>query len=110
VGLGIIPAAGGSQTLPRATGRSAALEMLMTGRWVGAEEALRLRLVNKVVPKGDLLPAAGRLAGKIRAHHPLAVSYAKQAITRGLDLNLEQGLELEAELGRRLSDLTGIPK
>ena len=110
VGLGIIPAAGGSQTLPRATGRSAALEMFMTGRWVGAEEALRLRLVNTVVPKDDLLPTAGRLAGKIKAHHPLAVSYAKQAITRGLDLNLEQGLELEAELGRRLSALTGIPK
>jgi len=99
MGLGIIPAAGGSQTLPRVVGRAHALEMLLSGRWVKAEEARRLRLVNQVVPRVDLLPAAEGLANKIKAYSPLAVSYAKQAITRGLDLSLEQGLELEANLG-----------
>jgi len=104
-GLGIIPAAGGSQTLPRTIGRTKALEMLLSGRWLKADEAHRLKLVNRVVPRADLLPAAERLANKIKSYSPLAVSCAKQAITRGLDLSLEQGLELEARLGRRL--LTG---
>jgi len=102
MGLGIIPAAGGSQTLPRTIGRAKALEILLTGRWVKAEEALLLKLVNQVVPRADLLPTAERLADKIKPCSPLAVSYAKQAITRGLDLSLEQGLELETRLGNRL--------
>ena len=102
VGLGIIPAAGGTQTLPRVIGRAGALDMLLTGRWVAAEEAHRLRLVNRVVSRPDLLPAAEKLADKIKAHSSTVVSCAKQAITRGHDLSLEQGLELEARLGGRL--------
>ncbi len=102
VGLGIIPAAGGSQTLPRVIGRAHALDMLLTGRWVKAEEALRLKLVNRVVARGDLLPAVEKLADKIKGYDPMAVSYAKQAVTRGLELSLEQGLELETNLGYRL--------
>ncbi|MFC1954927.1 enoyl-CoA hydratase/isomerase family protein [Chloroflexota bacterium] len=102
VGLGIIPAAGGSQTLPRAIGRAGALEMLLTGRWIGAEEALRLKLVNRVVSRTELLPETEKLAGKIKAHAPLAVSYAKQAVTKGLDLGLAQGLEFESELAHLL--------
>ena len=102
VGLGIIPAAGGSQTLPRAAGRAGALEMLLTGRWIGAEEALRLKLVNRVVSRAELLSEAEKLAGTIKAHTPLAVSYAKQAVTRGLDLGLAQGLELESKLAHLL--------
>ncbi|MFC1987000.1 enoyl-CoA hydratase/isomerase family protein [Chloroflexota bacterium] len=98
-GLGIIPAAGGSQTMPRVLGRAKAMEMLLTGRWMKAEEACRLKLVNKVVSREDLLSAAEKLAGKIKAYNPMTVSYAKQAITRGLDLSLERGLELEANLG-----------
>jgi enoyl-CoA hydratase len=101
-GLGIIPAAGGSQTLPRTVGRAAALEILLSGRWVRAEEAYRLKLVNKVVSHAELLPEAERIARKIKTYNPLAVSYAKQAVIRGLDLSLEGGLELEAELGHRL--------
>jgi enoyl-CoA hydratase len=101
-GLGIIPAAGGSQTLPRTIGRAAALEMLMSGRWLTAEEAYRLKLVNRVVPRADLLPEARRLAAKIKSHNRTAVSYARQAVTRGLDLTLAEGLELEDKLGRRL--------
>jgi len=103
MGLGIIPAAGGSQTLPRVIGRASALEMLLTGSWIKAKEAQRLKLVNQVVPRHELLPAAERLANKIKSYSPTAVTYAKQAITRGLDLSLEQGLELEARLGHLIS-------
>ena len=102
MGLGIIPAAGGSQTLPRAIGRAHALEMLLTGRWIKADEAHRLKLVNQVVSRGELLPTAERIANKIKAYNPMAISYTKQAVTRGLDLSLERGLELEANLGARL--------
>ncbi len=102
MGLGIIPAAGGSQTLSRVIGRGYALEMLLSGRWIKAEEACRLKLVNQVVPREELLPAAENLANKIKAYSPVALSYAKQAVTQGLDLSLGQGLELEAKLGGRL--------
>lgn len=105
MGLGIITAAGGSQTLPRVIGRAHALEMLLTGRWINAEEALRLKLVNQVVPRSELLSAAERLANKIKTYDPKAISYAKQAIIRGLDLSLERGLELETNLGNQLLKL-----
>jgi enoyl-CoA hydratase len=101
-GLGIIPAAGGSQTLPRTIGRAAALEMLMTGRWINAEEARRIKLVNRVVSRPNLFPEAEKLARKIKSHHPLAVKYARQAVMRGLDLTLAEGIALEARLGQQL--------
>jgi len=103
VGLGIIPAAGGSQTLPRIIGRAKALEMLLTGGRVEAEEAYRLKLVNQVVSRHDLLPAAEKLANRIKGYSPVALACAKQAVTGGLDLSLEQGLELEAKLARSIS-------
>lgn len=102
VTLGIIPAAGGSQTLPRVAGGSNALDMLLTGRWLKAEEAQRLKLVNRVVPRRDLLAEAEGLAYKIANFDPRAVSCAKQAVTRGLDLGLEDGLRLEKRLGELL--------
>jgi enoyl-CoA hydratase len=98
MGLGIIPAAGGSQTLPRVVSRGQALEMLLSGRWVKAPEALRIKLVNRVVPRTSLLPEAEKLADRIAGYDPVVVSYAKQAVTRGLDLPMAQGLELEARL------------
>ena len=104
-GLGIIPAAGGSQTLPRTIGRAAALDILLSGRWIDAKEALRLKLVNRVLPRADLLPEAEKLARIIKSHHLLAVKYAKQAVMRGLDLTLEEGLELESRLGKQLMAL-----
>ena len=96
--LGIIPAAGGSQTLPRVIGGARALEVLLSGRWLKADEAKRLKLVNRVVPRKELLAEAEKLAKKIAGFDPVAVASAKQAIVRGLDLSLEQGLELEARL------------
>jgi enoyl-CoA hydratase len=101
-GLGIIPAAGGSQTLPRTIGRAPALEALMSGRWLDAAEARRLKLVNRVIPRSDLLTEAEKIAAKIKLCHPLAVKLARQAVTRGLDLSLAEGLELESRLGRQL--------
>ncbi len=98
VGLGIIPAAGATQTLPRVIGGAKALEMLLTGRWIKAEEARRLKLVNQVVSRRDLLPMAEKLANRIKGYNPIAVTCAKEAITRGLDLTLEQGLALETKL------------
>jgi enoyl-CoA hydratase/carnithine racemase len=105
-GLGIIPAAGGSQTLPRTIGPAAALEMLLTGRWLTASEALRLKLVNRVVPRPDLLPQAEKLARKIKSYNPLTVRYVKQALIRGLDLPLTEGLALESRLSQRLESLS----
>ncbi|MBI4287711.1 MAG: enoyl-CoA hydratase/isomerase family protein [Chloroflexi bacterium] len=98
VGLGIIPAAGGTQTLPRTVGRGWALEMLLSGNLVNAAEAYRMALVNRVVPRGEHVSAAEALALKIMEHAPRAVRAAKQAINRGLDMTLEQGLEMERDL------------
>jgi enoyl-CoA hydratase/carnithine racemase len=103
-GLGIIPAAGGSQTLPRTIGQAAALEILLSGRWIDAQEALKLKLVNRVVPRAELYQAAERLAKKIMSYDARAVRAAKQAVWRGLDLTLAEGLALESHLG------TFIPK
>jgi len=96
--LGIIPAAGGSQTLPRVIGGAQALEVLLSGRWLKADEARRLKLVNRVLPREELFTQAERLAKRIAGFDPAAVTNAKQAIVRGLDLSLEQGLDLEARL------------
>ena len=104
-GLGIIPAAGGSQTLSRVIGGAKALEILLSGRWIKADEAHRLKLVNRVVPRKELLAQAERLARKIAGFDPVVVSYAKQAIVRGLDLSLKQGLELEARLAHSIISL-----
>jgi enoyl-CoA hydratase len=100
--LGIIPAAGGSQTLPRTIGGAKALEVLLSGRWIKADEAKRFKLVNRVVPRKALFAEAERLAQRISGFDPAAVARAKQAVVRGLDLTLEQGLELESRLARSL--------
>ena len=102
-GLGIIPAAGGSQTLPRVVGRAASLDMLMSGRWLTAEEALKIKLVNRIVPREQLLTEADKIADRIKSFDATAVRLVKQAVTRGLDLTLEEGLKLEENLHRRLA-------
>jgi enoyl-CoA hydratase/carnithine racemase len=102
VGLGIIPAAGGSQTLPRTIGVPHAQDILLSGRWIKADEALRMKLVNKVMPRTALYPEAERMAAKLASYNPRAVSAAKQAVSRGLDLSLAEGLAMEQRLGERL--------
>jgi enoyl-CoA hydratase/carnithine racemase len=98
VALGIIPAAGGTQTLPRAVGRAGALEMLLTGRWMDAREALQIKLVNRVVPADRLLETARGMAKKIATYDPDVIKGIKQAVVRGMDLPLASGLDLEKTL------------
>lgn len=97
-GLGIIPAAGATQTLPRLISRAKALEMLLAGDRLNAQEAYQLGLVNSVVPRQNLLSAAEKIALKIAAHNQPVVRWAKQAFQHGLDLPLQQALEMEGEL------------
>ena len=101
--MGIIPAAGGTQTLPRVIGRSRALDMLLTNRWIDAREAHRFQLVDHMVPREELVARAEAMAEKIASCDPLAVRYAKEAVVRGSDLPLAAGLELEKSLAVRLS-------
>lgn len=96
VKLGIIPGYGGTQRLPRLVGRAKALEMLLTGEPVDAAEALRIGLVNHVVPPGELLPCCRALLRKILDNAPLAVALAADAVDRGLRMSLEDGLHYEA--------------
>ncbi len=103
VGLGIIPAAGGSQTLPRTIGLAPALDILLTGRWLKADEARRVKLVNKVLPRRDLFAEAERLANLLKNFDAGAVTLAKLAVTRGLGMSLEEGLRLEKRLASLLS-------
>ncbi len=105
VGLGIIPAAGGTQTLPRIIGRGRALEMLLTNRWLTSGEAFQFGLVNRVVPKDKLLDTAVELAKKIASYDPMAVRNAKQAVVRGSDLPLTEGLDLERRLASALREV-----
>ena len=98
VTLGIIPGGGGTQRLPRLVGRGKALELILTGRRIDAPEALRLGLVEQVVPHDQLKAAVEDLAQTIVSRAPLAVKYAKEAIVRGLELPLTEGLKVEAEL------------
>ena len=110
VGLGIIPAAGGTQTLPRTVGRGKALEMLLTSRWIDAKEAYQIQLVNRVVPREKLLESAKEMAEKIASHDPVAIRSAKQAVVRGLDLPLAEGLRLEKMLASQLRAIAGYKK
>ena len=95
---GQIPGSGGTQRLPRLIGRGAALELLLTGRMVDAQEAYQLGLVNRVVPRAELLSSARATADAIAANAPVAVRYAKEAVNKGLDMPLGQGLQLESDL------------
>ncbi len=97
VGLGILPGWGGTQRLPRLVGAGIAKEIIFTGRQVGAEEALRIGLVNAVHPAEALLPQARALAAQIAANGPLAVRHAKEAINHAFG-DTTGGFEQEAQL------------
>lgn len=98
VKLGLIPGYGGTQRLARQVGTGPALQMLLSGDPISAAEALRLGLVNAVLPTAELLPATEALARKIAAQAPLAVRYCLEAVRQGAEAGLEQGLALEASL------------
>jgi enoyl-CoA hydratase len=98
VKLGIIPGYGGSQRLARLCGKGVAHELCLTGEMITAEEAQRIGLVNQVYESAELLPAAEAMAKKIIEKAPLAVKYCMEAIERGVEMPLEEGLFLEATL------------
>jgi len=98
VTLGLIPAWGGTQRLPRLVPRAIASEMLLTGRPINAQEAYRIGLVNKVVPQANLMATAMQMAELLSKPAPLAVRAAKQAMIQGMSLSLTDGLELEKAL------------
>jgi enoyl-CoA hydratase/carnithine racemase len=95
VRLGIVPGGGGTQLLPRRVGSGIATDLILTGRHVPAAEAARLGLVDRVVPAGRDREAATELAAQIAGNSPVAVSNARNAIRRGLDVDLAAGLDIE---------------
>jgi enoyl-CoA hydratase/carnithine racemase len=97
VSLGIIPGGGGTQNLPRMIGRNRAKELIYAARRIPASEALRLGLVNHVVPRAELLARATALADEIMRNSPFAVRQAKWAIDHGADQEFEEGLQREHE-------------
>ena len=97
VKLGIIPGYGGTQRLPRVVGKGRALQLILTGETIDAQEALRIGLVNAVVPGAELIPAARKMMSAMLANGPVALALAIEAIDKGLDLPLEEAIALEAD-------------
>lgn len=98
VKLGIIPGYGGTQRLPRLVGKGRAMELILTGEPINAQEAYRIGLVNQVVAAKDLIAAAEALARKIMANGPLAVRFSMEAVNHGMEMTQEEGQFLEATL------------
>lgn len=96
--MGLVPMAGATQRLARLVGRGKATQMVLTGDPLDAGAALRTGLVGAVVPRGEVLSAAERIAARIAERGPLAVQYAKEAVNRGIDMPLEQALRYETDL------------
>lgn len=95
INLGVIPGAGGTQRLTRAVGKYKAMEMILTGRFIQADEALRYGLVNKVVPVEYYLQEAKSFAREIASKPPIAVRLGKEAVLKSFDTTIESGLEFE---------------
>ena len=98
VKLGIIPGYGGTQRLPRLVGKGMAMQLVLAAEMISAQEAHRIGLVNEVTAAGDLIPRAEAIAQKIIANAPLAVQYAMEAVNKGMEMTLAEGLYLEAVL------------
>jgi len=98
VALGLIPMDGGTQRLPRIVGKGKALELILSAEIINADEAFEIGLVNKVVAEENLASEAEALAKTIAGKGPIALRYIKEAVNKGLELTLEQGLRLEADL------------
>jgi enoyl-CoA hydratase len=98
VKLGVIPGGGGTQRLPRLVGKGRALQLILSGEMIGAQEAYRIGLVNEVVPAADLITRAEAILKQIFANAPIAVKFALEAVNKGLETSLAEGLSLEAAL------------
>lgn len=101
VNMGVIPGAGGTQRLPRFISRAKAAELILMGQQIDAQEAYRIGLVNKVVPPEQLMTTAMQWAELISQAGPLQVRAAKEAMLRGYNVPLEEGLRIERELHNR---------
>jgi len=95
---GMIPWDGGTQRLSRLVGKGKAIELILTAEMIDAQEAHRIGLVNRIVEAKELLSAVTEMAHAVAAKGPIALRYAKEAVLQGLDMTLEQGLRLEADL------------
>lgn len=100
--LGLIPVAGATQTLPREVRSSAAMDILCSARVIDAREALQIGLINRIVERDRLYPLTIEMAEKIISRNARCIKQAKQAVMRGLDLSLPDGLQLERNLARLL--------
>jgi enoyl-CoA hydratase len=98
INLGIVPGYGGTQRLPRLVGKGRALELLLTGAAISAAEALRIGLVNRVVPGAELMTAVRQLASELARQAPIATRYILEAVHHGLEMPTADGLHLEATL------------
>jgi len=98
VTLGIIPGGGGTQRLPRLVGKGRALQIILSGAMITAQEAYRIGLVNEVVPATDLIPRAAAILKQIFANAPVAIRFSLEAVNRGLETGQGEGMALEASL------------
>jgi enoyl-CoA hydratase/carnithine racemase len=96
VTLGLIPGGGGTQRLPRLVGKGHALQLILSGEMIGAQEAYRIGLVNEVVPAADLITRAEAILKKIFSNAPIAIKFALEAANKGLEMSQSEGLSLEA--------------
>src|SRR6266478_1809307 len=98
VKLGVLPGGGGTQRLPRLVGKGRALQLILTGEMISAQEAYRIGLVNEVVPSVNLMPRAEAIRKQMFSNAPLAVKYSLEAVNKGLETSQAEGLSLEASL------------
>ena len=98
INLGIIPGYAGTQRLSRLVGKGVALDLLLTGRQIKADEALQIGLVNKVVPAAELMTEAKKLAAELASKAPIALQFIIEAVNRGLEISFDKGQFLEATL------------
>jgi enoyl-CoA hydratase/carnithine racemase len=98
ISSGLMPMDGGTQRLPRLIGKARALELMLSGRTVEAKEALALGLLSEIVPDSELMDKALDVAQVMAAKAPISLRYVKEAVNKGMDLTLDQGVRLEADL------------
>jgi len=98
ISIGTLPGFGGSQRLPRLVGKSKALEMILTGDMIDAQEAWRIGLVNKVVPQSELMAVTRALAAKLAGKSRSAMKFCKEVVTNGLEMDLDRACRYEADL------------
>jgi enoyl-CoA hydratase len=96
VKLGLLPGGGGTQRLPRLVGKGRALQLILSGGIIDAQEAHRIGLVNEIVPAADLMPRSEAILNEIATNAPLAVRYALDAVNKGMEMSQTEGLALEA--------------